>query len=176
MKKVIISLFGIFFCLTLLGCADNKEPLESITITEGPFTFQVPANFVKDEEKSGQNKAFYVTDAYDQGSYACYEAEAEIESLAELTEEKITEDTNRWLKETYLTNAKSEIIEYTLEEKPEGKLLSYTISYNLYSAIVTETHFYYEKNGEVFHLEYYDVEEEGYRTSFEFYIENMVIE
>ena len=55
-------------------------------------------------------------------------------------------------------------------------MLSYVISYNLYSAIVNNNHFYYEKEGELYHLEYYDVEEEGYHTSFDTYRKNVIIE
>ena len=40
----------------------------------------------------------------------------------------------------------------------------------------SEYHFYYEKEGELYHLEYYDVEEEGYHTSFDTYRKNVIIE
>lgn len=176
MKKY-FYLFAIFLMLSgLTACKTEKEPLQSVQITEGPFTFGIPENFIKDEEKSGESVIRYCSDVYEEASYVQYENSTEVKKLQEISEEKLKEQTDRALKEKYLTNTKSEVLDFVVEENEESTLLRYTLSYNLYSAIVTHSHIYYEKGERLHHLEYYDVEEEGYRSSFEKYLFDIIIE
>lgn len=176
MRKIYVFIGALLLAWGLSACGNEKEPLESAKITEGPYTFEIPQSFIKDEKKSGGDKVYYVSGVYGEASYVLYEKLSEKIRLEELTEEVLIKETNKWLKEEFLTNTKAEIKEYSLTDKGEEKMLSYVISYNLYSAIVNNNHFYYEKEGELYHLEYYDVEEEGYHTSFDTYRKNVIIE
>ena len=90
-------------------------------------------------------------------------------------DEEIAHQMDDYLKEKYLANTKSEVEDYAIETTKKGKILRYTITYNLYSAIVRHRHIYYENEKGTSHLEYYDVEEEGHVESFNKYVENVVI-
>lgn len=176
MKKILLGICITILLLALAGCQGEEEALPAVQVQEVPFTFEVPGSFIKDAEKSGKNRAYYKSDVFEEGSYVLYESSRETINSKWLKEEEIEEQTNRELKEKYLTNTKSEVLDFSRESKEDGQVVRYTLTYNLYSAIVTHRHLYYEKNGVLHHLEYYDIEEEGYHSAFESYYKNIRIE
>lgn len=174
-QKISLLLIPVFLLAAMIGCSSEEQIKPSITMTHGVFTFEMPEGFKEDTKARKDHRLYYISDEFGEASKVIYDDESEIGSLKEVNVDVILEETNNWLREDYLTNSKAEIVSHSLEETEDAVIFKYTISYNLYSAIVTHHHIYYEKDGVIEHLEYTCVEEEGYDASFQAYYDRVSI-